>query len=276
MTSSWRKRIAVHPAADLFPTLTETELDELARDIEQHGLTTPLALWRPNEAAPYQLLDGRNRVAAMARLVDGEDRIEGAISLANRYEARDPVAFVVSANIRRRHLNNEQKRDLVAKLLKQNPERSNRAVAGLARVSDHTVANVRSGLVDGAQIAHHASRVGKDGVAQPATKPAPASQRYPGTPREAIRAMPLPRPESVEEWRRRIREDQYVVEPTKAAEPMSAHFATLAALLLRLARPAGGDAARRDARTAAPPRAEVRRNTRCHRREPRPVYQLGG
>jgi hypothetical protein len=35
----------------------------------------------------------------------------------------DPAGFVVSANIKRRHLTAEQKRDLIAKLLERSPEK---------------------------------------------------------------------------------------------------------------------------------------------------------
>jgi hypothetical protein len=41
----------------------------------------------------------------------------------------DPYAFVISANIRRRHLTAEQKRDLIAKVLKAQPRKSNRQIA---------------------------------------------------------------------------------------------------------------------------------------------------
>ena len=36
----------------------------------------------------------------------------------------DPYAYVISANIRRRHLTAEQKRELIAKLIKATPEKA--------------------------------------------------------------------------------------------------------------------------------------------------------
>jgi hypothetical protein len=86
--------------------LSAGEVDELARDIEKIGhLRSPLSLWRAMPEAEWQLLDGRNRCAALARLSGGEERIKGAVGCANLYEAdTDPLAFVVSANILRRQL----------------------------------------------------------------------------------------------------------------------------------------------------------------------------
>jgi hypothetical protein len=40
-----------------------------------------------SEKAPWQVIGGRNRFAAMARLVDGEGMIVGAIAAGNYYEA---------------------------------------------------------------------------------------------------------------------------------------------------------------------------------------------
>ena len=165
----WRDLIPVHPAADLFPMMSDDELDDLAADIRKHDLCSPVVL------LDRAVLDGRNRLEAAERA--GIELFKPDGSPVWRYFKTvggdsdfDPVAYVVSANIHRRHLTAEKKRELIAALLKDDPARSNRAIADLARASDHTVANVRKGLEYGAQIAHHTERVGRDGVAQPATK----------------------------------------------------------------------------------------------------------
>lgn len=170
---NWRDLIAVHPAADLFPMMPNSEIDELARDIEANSLQSPLSIWRSLPGATWQLIDGRNRVAAMARLADGDELIRGVIGLANQHEAHvDPWAFVISANIRRRHLSSDQKRELIASVLRSDPSRSDRSVAAITRSSPSTVGSVRNGLEVGVQIGHQAQRIGRDGVAQPAHKPA--------------------------------------------------------------------------------------------------------
>jgi hypothetical protein len=62
------------------------------------------------------------------------------------YEADgvDPWDFVISANIHRRHLTREQKGDVIATLVLQQPELSDRAIAKLAKVDHKTVGAVRA------------------------------------------------------------------------------------------------------------------------------------
>jgi ParB-like nuclease domain len=129
---SWRDIYKVHPAADIFPMLPEDELRELGEDIKKNGLREPIILWSPKPAkdTPHQfyVLDGRNRLDAMELAgielphesdgvlngweyhSDGEQRLYG--------NEIDPYAFVISKNIRRRHLTKEQQADLIVKVMK--------------------------------------------------------------------------------------------------------------------------------------------------------------
>lgn len=80
-----------HPAADVFPLLVDDELQELADDIYINGLIEPVVLLPDG-----RLLDGRNRVAACDLAgVDVRTRV---------YEGDDPIGYVVSLNLARRHL----------------------------------------------------------------------------------------------------------------------------------------------------------------------------
>src|SRR5262245_47169822 len=99
--------LPVHPAADMFPMLGDAELHELAEDIKANGLHEPVWLWKDPDRGPV-LLDGRNRVAACAMV--------GAAAHSQYYQGSDPVAFVVSMNMRRRHLTPDQRAELVVKL----------------------------------------------------------------------------------------------------------------------------------------------------------------
>jgi hypothetical protein len=190
--SSWRDVLSVHPAADLFPLLGDAELVALGEDIKRNGLTSPIAIKVENDDEPI-LLDGRNRLDAMERVglrvgivmtqtgpwrlialedLDGrrlniDERLGDTVTVVYS----DPVEYITSANINRRHLMAETKRDLIAKLLKEHPERSNRATAKLVGVDNKTVAAVRRKEEDVRSIPHVAKRVDTKGRKQPASKP---------------------------------------------------------------------------------------------------------
>jgi hypothetical protein len=65
--SKWRDDLEypVHPAADVFPMMSDTELAELGADIKKNGLTTPIVFWTGDSGT--FLIDGRNRLEAMER-----------------------------------------------------------------------------------------------------------------------------------------------------------------------------------------------------------------
>jgi len=94
----------VHPVANLFPLIEGAELDALAEDVRANGLLE--AVWID---AAGVLLDGRNRLRACAQ-ASVEPRWQV-------YEGADPVGFIVSLNLKRRHLSAGQKAALAADLL---------------------------------------------------------------------------------------------------------------------------------------------------------------
>src|SRR3990167_4602051 len=84
-----------HPVADIFPMMDEPEYEALKQDIMEHGLLEPVWLYED------QILDGRNRWLACQQLEKEAKTRE--------YKGKDPVAFVISMNLKRRHLNSGQK-----------------------------------------------------------------------------------------------------------------------------------------------------------------------
>jgi hypothetical protein len=94
--------IGVHPIANLFPPLGEVEFAALVADIKKHGLREPIALM------DGKILDGRNRGRACIE-ADVEPRFVV-------YDSDNPLGYVISANLRRRHLNESQRAITAAKL----------------------------------------------------------------------------------------------------------------------------------------------------------------
>lgn len=87
---------AVHPAAELFPLIEGDEFDQLVADIDANGLLEPV--WVMPDGA---LLDGRNRVKACFKT---------STPIQTRtYEGSDPIGFVLSLNLKRRHLTTGQR-----------------------------------------------------------------------------------------------------------------------------------------------------------------------
>jgi hypothetical protein len=147
--TSWRNILPVHPAAELFPRMSPDELCELGEDMLENGVTSPIALWRADPKAQLQMLDGINRLDAI-ELVTGCPVEVGPPSLmAGDFLATDkvivldkttdPYAYVISANIHRRHLNTGQKRELIARVLKADPNKSDRQIAANVKASPTTV-----------------------------------------------------------------------------------------------------------------------------------------
>jgi hypothetical protein len=165
---SWRDRLPVHPACEIFPLMSEAELEALAQDIKANGLRVLAGIQENSDGNPV-LLDGRNRLDALSQL--GEE-----ITLDNRSifgwvpDDTDPVAFIVSNNIHRRHLTAEQKRDLIAKLLKATPEKSDRQIAETVKASPTTVGTVRTKLEATGDVSKLDTRQDAKGRKQPAKK----------------------------------------------------------------------------------------------------------
>jgi hypothetical protein len=163
----WRDHLKVHPAADFFPLLSETDpaaLKELAEDIRQHGQREP-ASYIKNSDGDLVLLDGRNRLDALEMLGRKID-INDSSMFEQRSLSINAQAFIISKNIHRRHLTPEKKRDLIGLLLKANPEKSDRHIAKTVKASHHTVEAVRAKLESTGQIAQLKKTVGADGKAR--------------------------------------------------------------------------------------------------------------
>jgi ParB-like chromosome segregation protein Spo0J len=173
---SWREKIKVHPAADLFPMMSPEELRELGEDIKKHGMNVHIVITPDDEG---MLVDGRNRLAAMEmvgmKVIDDYGELD--YSIPCRYLEHDPYEDVISANIHRRHLTAEQKRDLIGKLLKATPQKSNRQISDLTKTDDKTVASVRTKMEGRGEIPHVEARTDTMGRQQPAKRKSPEAHQ---------------------------------------------------------------------------------------------------
>jgi len=131
---SWRSVCPVHPCADVFPLLSEPDLEALAKDIKANGLRQPITLWKERPRGQIFVLDGRNRLDALARVNPRAVAIlrefVGTSANANGgacgggpgcsfdlIMTSDPAAYVISINIKRRHLTKEQQAELIVKTI---------------------------------------------------------------------------------------------------------------------------------------------------------------
>ena len=92
-----------HKFANLFPLIEGDEFEQLKQDIQKNGQLEPVWLYEG------QILDGRNRYRACSSLgIEAETR---------EYEGDEPLSFVLSLNLHRRHLSASQKAILTLEVL---------------------------------------------------------------------------------------------------------------------------------------------------------------
>jgi len=84
-----------HEAANIFPMLPDDELQSLAEDIKTNGLQVPI------ELLDDKIIDGRNRYRAC--------QIVGVTPKMVKVYTEDPIAYVMTVNLHRRHLTPSQR-----------------------------------------------------------------------------------------------------------------------------------------------------------------------
>jgi ParB-like chromosome segregation protein Spo0J len=135
---------AVHPAAEMFPLLEGKDYDELKAAIAAHGLSVPIV------KKGSVILDGRNRLRACEEL--------GIEPQFTEYDGNDEIALIVSMNLLRRHLTDDQRVAILAKLrgLELSQEAARRKRHGVPVKSPQ--GRVREQIANAAKVGEHKAR----------------------------------------------------------------------------------------------------------------------
>lgn len=120
--------LAYHPLAELFPLLQGREFDELVEDIRVNGVREPVWTYQG------QLLDGRNRHRAAS--------VAGREAPTREFTGDDPLAFVISLNLHRRHLDESQRSVIAAKIATMSEGRPSSESAPIGAVSQTQAAEL--------------------------------------------------------------------------------------------------------------------------------------
>lgn len=123
-------QVSFHRIANLFPLLEGEEFDALVKDIAEQGVLEPVWLYEG------QILDGRNRWRA--------SQAAGVECPSREYVGTDPVGFVISLNLKRRHLNTSQRAMIAARLvtMTQGRQPNKGPNSAITEVSQRNAANI--------------------------------------------------------------------------------------------------------------------------------------
>jgi ParB-like chromosome segregation protein Spo0J len=114
--------LQVHPWADKFPLLSDSEFEDLRDDIERRGQREKILV------RSGHIIDGRHRYRACCEL--------GIEPVVEEYQGDDLIGEIASRNLFRRHLTGKQRAELVAAMLGDQLEKEAR---------ENSMANLKKG-----------------------------------------------------------------------------------------------------------------------------------
>jgi hypothetical protein len=146
-----KRELTLGPLCEIIPPCTDTEFTELKEDMKQNGLRVPIKLFQT------RILDGRSRYKAYSELWDEGRRIElRTETFTGSHD--EAIAYVISMNVKRRHLKPSQRAVIAARLVttrlggdrsvKLPTEITQEDVARLAGVATKTVTDAKKVLED--------------------------------------------------------------------------------------------------------------------------------
>ena len=144
----------VHPYADKFPMLPDSELDELAESIKTVGLLHPIVV-----TTDGLILDGRNRLEACNRA-----EVEASLEV---YDGDDFAEFVIASNVARRNMSTGARAMSTALVLAADGRRENgRWKRGSVDIGEsaNTASDWRSRLKEAGAVLDHAPALAQEVV----------------------------------------------------------------------------------------------------------------
>lgn len=142
----------------VMPALGEEEYKELKEDIARRGVMVPIEFDEHGN-----VLDGHHRlkICTELRIKDYPKVIRAGMSEEEkRIHAR-------KLNMARRHLSQEQRRELIRQQLKETPEKSDRQIAKALGVHQSTVGTQRRSMENSGQVSKLDTSTGADGKRYP-------------------------------------------------------------------------------------------------------------
>ena len=164
----------------VFPAAREKDDKSLESSIAKLGVLIPIV-----KDTDGNTIDGhrRQRISAKLGLLCPEVQKHFG-------SEEDKYRFALAANSGRRHLNQSQKREVIATYLKLDPKISNNWLSEILNISATTVTDERTKLEAGSQIEKLTAFEGKDGKTHPARK----KKGPPKTPNTLEKAPPKIKP----------------------------------------------------------------------------------
>ena len=145
----------------VMPPLSSEEYQELHDDIKVNGVLEPIHV--DEEGV---VIDGHHRSK-----IANELGIPCPVITHDDLDDVSKRSLAFTLNLKRRHLNREQRRALIAESLKSDPQLSNNQHAKRTGASDKTVKSVRGDLVAGSEIPNLTKYEAPDGKSYPASRP---------------------------------------------------------------------------------------------------------
>lgn len=189
----------------VMPPLAPDEYQELHDDIAQNGVLEPIHVDENGV-----VIDGHHR-SKIAR----ELGVPCPVITHDDLDEAGKRSLAFTLNLKRRHLNREQRRALIAESLKSDPQLSNREHARRTGASHPTVNTVREELEESGEVEKFTTSRGSDGKSYPASQPPRPEPTVEVAPGEEAPATTIIGTDDLEELNQVAQKPEAKAEPSK-------------------------------------------------------------